>query len=1282
MHELIEDMYPASFLQSGMLIESMMDKKYATYHDVFCYRLQLPFHEIKFLSIWEALIAKHELLRAKFIPSVGYGYTIVIEKTLSCLRYARFSNENISMLLEQERQDEFDFSTAGLFRLLINTVDDAFDLIFSFHHCIADGWSVASLLNEFIQTYVKDQPIQLFNTPLHYAQFVRQELIAIDQQDLRMYWASYLEDLKRIEIKWNFSGVRSPIGIFHARQIVPLQETQRLFKLAKTCAVTVDSLFLYVYMRTLQLFLNHSDLTIGTVVHNRLEIEDGGKQFGLFLNTIPLRLNLESIQDHVTGIRAIFSEKIKLHSYQRLPYFHIKSLLKQDAFDFAFNFTHFHVLSDSIHFISEWRGFERTNIPFLLQVSQDAHTNFHIKITAHDHIIDKDYLNNFMAYFYRCLQNILSNGDLCLALTPQDRKKVLHWSQSSDGQAAGRSDLNGQQALIHELFEAQVLHFPEHVAVIDAYQKYSYQTINEHANRWAHYLRANYRIQGDDLIALCIHRSAPMIMAILAILKAGAGYIPIDPQDPDDRIFGLLQETKPSVLITDAASYERMAILCSSLCSIECFDDEKHQERVLLCSKKNPVVNNQSNHLAYVLYTSGTTGKPKGVMMEHQGTVIRIQTMISKSGLNAKTKYLFKTPYTFDVSFSDIFCVLCSGGQLVMTQYPFDIPEICHLIEGHEINVCHFVPSQLKAVEPAFTNKNLWLLLSTILVSGEGFDVLDTKYSHIRYVNYYGPTETGEVSYELHERGVINTKSLITIGYPFPESRFYVLGQQLEILPVGVVGELYISGISLARGYLSRTECSNERFITNPFQNEVDKLQHQFSRLYKTGDKVRYLPNGNIEYLGRDDRQLKRRGVRIDLNAIENTLAQVVGVKQACVLAKHRDEQIDVIGYYVFDPEYKITEQQIFVDLNRKLSTYMLPDFCVALPSFPLTAQGKINYQMLLKYQITDNYSAPENVIERQLCALFGEILHRSDPVGIHDDFFLFGGHSMTALQLVTRINAMFGTVLTISDVFLYRTSHVLSKHIFKKSDVMIYSMGIQQKTLPILHFIHTLISDAYIYHPLSEYLNNDYQCVGINHYHLHCSDDMASSSLLAQHYLDLMKQHDRFDATRVQLFGYSSGGKTALEIAHQLERCGHTNITVYLLDSGVFKSTQILNPLYNEHLVFKSQCEIILKNLFQNVDDDYLAHVLSALDKSLPLYLEPITFVLNFTQIILIKTEDYIPNVFQSIAKYPVQVFTLKGCDHLSILHESAAIAGIVKGMNQVKQSIMFDKYERMLVV
>ena len=671
-------------------------------------------------------------------------------------------------------------------------------------------------------------------------------------------------------------------------------------------------------------------------------------------------------------------------------------------------------------------------------------------------------------------------------LSDADYQKVIYtWNETDKAYPENKT--------IHQLFEEQVEKTPDNIALViprlsgwrskDAglgkneadSVKFTYKELNERSNQLAHYLRKTYKIKGDDLVVLCLDRSEHMLIAILGVLKSGAAYVPIDPSYPDERIKYILEDTRAKVLLVNEVYKEKLEVAIASkawqsqdsysvvpveaeinkeiACTICPIDNKVFQAKLSKESNKNPKPNITSQNLAYVIYTSGTTGKPKGTMVEHGQVNLFIQNfkknlVAQKIQKKQSINMLSTTSYVFDIFCLEYMLPWLSGDSIKLSES--DSASLFKNIQLSNYDYIQLTPSKIELLlsQSSLGKTKKGLHNITLLIGGEALNQnhlklirnYEKRHNNINFkiVNLYGPTESTIWS----TMYVIQNDSIISIGKPLPNEVVYILDKQLNPLPPGAIGELYIGGAGLARGYLNQPELTHQCFISNPFQTEAEKRQNKNAKLYKTGDLVRYLPDGNLEYIGRNDFQIKINGFRIEIGEIESALNGYYGIKQSVVVVKeHLDKDKKATGnkylvaYYTFDQV--LNEHTALNYLKHELPEYMIPNTFVRLEKIPLTQNGKIDRKSLQSLEITTTvYVAPQTDAETKICQLYAEVLNLpQEQIGINHDFFALGGNSILAISLLYKLQQDFK--IELNDIFKLKTPREIAKHtIFTKQSL------------------------------------------------------------------------------------------------------------------------------------------------------------------------------------------------------------------------------------------------------
>lgn len=1052
----LEDIYPASGLQMGMLLESDLGD---FYHNLSCYSIKVPFNEQKFLHVWKKLIKRHCLLRASFISTTQGWYTAIHSDIP--LDYSVHEDLDPHHLMATQKTINIIPEKPGLFRIAINRLQNntRFDLLFSFHHAIEDGWSMASLINDFIQSYVHDRDIPPIK--ICYGEFVKNELEAIKDKHQLDFWKKYLADADITNINYKFnsklnSALNSAANVseLHTESFY-LDQSQKagLKALAERLEISIDLIFLFIYLKTLAIFSANSDVTVGLTVNNRLEKEGGDNLFGLFLNVIPFRFIIEDNKEYELQLKRLLKEKINLEGYKKIPYAHIKTLHKRELFYFGFNFVHFHVLKESIEEIDNIFAHEKTTIPFTLTVSK-LEDRMVVKANVHDTFMDKDFLVYWMEYYKKKLNEILGLF-IPIPLNKLDYHKILpDWNKTQSTTAP----LNSMPQNIVNYFLDQVKRHPNKIAIRNGNRSFTYAQVDNISHKLAVYILQNQHIKPNDIIGIYFDRSELPLIAMLAILKTGAAYTPLDTQYPKERIRYIIEDTGTQLILTSldlkntlqniVESTKIVVVDSSNLQNYHCDDQISVMKEI------------KGNTLAYVLYTSGTTGHPKGVMIEHRNLVNYIDNLSSYALVTHEDIVDFSTSIGFDLTLTNTLCSLCLGAQVSV--YEGDTLEIDHYL-SHLMNtgvtLIKLVPSYFSTLIPGVFETNVHkIILGGEKLKPELIDKIEglirekhglfnkTHSAPLKIYDEYGPTECtigACISLVYPERRA-------TIGKPYNNTQIYILDKNNQLVPVGVKGEIVIGGYGVARGYLNQQSLTTEKFIADPFNKPIGNHECSSDILYKTGDIGRWLLNGEIEYCGRMDTQVKLRGHRIELKEIETQILQYPEIEQAIVLISESlpTKAAHLIAYIV-PKSSNISLQNIKQYLNSHLPPYMVPPNLILIESIPLTPNGKLDTTALLQSTEKSNTNPllipPRNELESKITSLWCEVLNlQANQLSIEDNFFEIGGDSILSIQLTARIKQELGLPISIKDIFKYKTiaslHDVLNKINPKNSANTIYS--------------------------------------------------------------------------------------------------------------------------------------------------------------------------------------------------------------------------------------------------
>ncbi|MHC2831689.1 amino acid adenylation domain-containing protein [Bacillus sp. F9_6S_D1_P_5] len=953
--------------------------------------------------------------------------------------YLDFSNENDSAKLdswiEKKLREPFDLMDSDLYYFSLVKPGKTEGFIYcKVHHIVTDGLSMNMIVNQIIDVYVNlymGKEINAISTS-SYVQFIKNEENYMKSSRFEKDENFWLEEFQTIPA---VTGIK-PHNPFltstkSSREKFVVSDGLRgaIENFSREYGFSIYSIFVSVLQLALHRWTSSNDITLGMVYGNRAgRIEK--ELMGMMVSTVPLRMNIEPEEEAVSFFTRIAKKQKKILFHQKYPF----NLLSEKIRKINGSFERFFGVSIDYRPIKLSKEYVDNNFfwlsnghevnDFAVHIEEQLDTgNLELVVDYRERLFSRQEIRSFFNSMFVLLENILKEPKQKIKeisiLPNEEKEKVL--VEFNETKANYSSNFT-----IHQLFEKQAERTPEAVAVVYEDQKLTYQELNEKANQLAHYLQKR-GIGPDSLVGLCVERSPEMIVGLFGILKAGGAYVPLDPTYPQKRLRYIVEDAGIQVLVTK----ETLLGLFSEEIEVICLDQD--QEKISLENSTSPDSKVTAENLAYVIYTSGSTGNPKGVMIEHHSVINRLEWMQEKYPISKIDTILQKTPFSFDVSVWELLwwsfvgarvCLLPPGGEK-------DPRLIVDYIERYSVNIMHFVPSMLSAflnyMERLTGKKNL-SSLRHVFTSGEALNTDQVRRFKSVFFNsqgtnlnnLYGPTEaTVDVTY--FDCDLEQELTLIPIGKPINNTQLYVLDQSLEIVPIGVIGELYIGGVGLARGYLNRPELTSERFISHPFK--------EGERLYRTGDLVKYLPDGNLEYIGRIDSQVKIRGFRIELGEIEAALLEHSSVKEAVVLARE-DNPGDkrLVAYVVGNGSRNEWREH----LKGRLPSYMIPAHFIEMEVMPLTPNGKIDRKILpapKEQLVKENVLSPRTPVEELVASIWSEVLGM-EHIGIQDSFFELGGHSLLATQVAFRLQDAFQIELSVRELFEYSTVETLVERI------------------------------------------------------------------------------------------------------------------------------------------------------------------------------------------------------------------------------------------------------------
>jgi amino acid adenylation domain-containing protein/thioester reductase-like protein len=984
------------------------------------------------------VVDRNEILRTKFYRPLGIKIpSQVIEASdFLFLEADIVSNHSFSELIDKELSQitAEDLLVAKLLR--VNK--DSNILLISIPALCADTVSLSNLVAEISSCYSAClQNDDILDEPLQYADIAAwlNELLAAEESDAgRRYWQQI--DISRCgSYKLINENPQQPLEKFQPQVVnttINQQLVNKIDQLTQKYQTTTATFLLTCWLILLWRLTGTSDLIIGTAFDGR-NYEELKASLGLFAKYLPLTCPLEN-GDRFTDILAKVNHiTTEMSDWQEN--FSWETANQQDGstafFPFCFEFTAApqpHKAGEVTftlyqHYVCSDRF--KVKLAGVHTVDDELKAEFHYDGNLFAIADVENLANQFVCLLESAVEHPQANISQLNILTPAERKQLL-----IDFNNTKTPELPYQ--CIHHWFEAQCQQTPDNIAVVFAEQKLTYQELNKRANQLAHYLQS-LGVGSEQLIGICVERSLLMVIGVLGILKAGAAYVPIDPNYPIERKEYILADTQMSLLLTQASLAANFP--ADNITTI-CLDTDS--ETINQQPQTNPISPTNADNLAYVIYTSGSTGKPKGTLIEHSGLVNYLNWCTQAYEVEQGSGTLVHSSLGFDLTITSLFSPLLVGSQVELLPEHQAIETLAQTIKARSnLSLVKITPAHLELLSQQLTAQEAAGRTNAFIIGGEN---LTTQ--HINFwqkyapdtvlINEYGPTETvvGCCIYQVPRTH--NYVGSIPIGHPIANTQLYVLDQYLQPVPKGVIGELYIGGAGLARGYLNQPELTAKKFIPHPFNPEPG------ARLYRTGDQVRLGVDGTLEFLGRLDDQVKLRGFRIELGEIESLLSLHPTVKDAVVTVREDvagDQRL--VAYLVVQPESSLSVEDLRRFLQQKLPDYMIPSAFLALQNFPLTANGKVDRKALpapdkINAQIEQFFVAPRNSLEAQIAEIWSQVL-RVEKVGIHHNFFTLGGHSLLMTQLISRMRDALGVELLIQEVFANPTVAELSVIVTQK---------------------------------------------------------------------------------------------------------------------------------------------------------------------------------------------------------------------------------------------------------
>jgi amino acid adenylation domain-containing protein/non-ribosomal peptide synthase protein (TIGR01720 family) len=1040
----VEDIYTLTPMQEGMMFHTLFDKTSSVYFEQVSFRLPVALDMELVEESVAVLFKRHDVLRTTFVhEGLQRPLQVVLKERERDFYYRDIRDIHaetgsdkkafIAQYKEKDRRRPFDLSSDVLLRAAVLRVDDEeYEFIWSFHHILMDGWCLTMLVSEFFEIYssfVQNRPYQLPKVQPYriYIQWLEAQDMAIS----RDYWREYLkgyEESAGVPAAGVLDGAGKEYKNKNVKCIISAEKCDKLNKLALRNKATLNTVMQAAWGMIVGKYNCKGDVVFGSIVSGRPpEIPGVETIIGLFINVIPVRVRYGDKTTFRDLLQQLQAEAVqcKPHHYYSLAEIQAHHPLKQNMLNHIYGFENYPVsglansepgdedaLKKAIP--SELYGveaFEQTNYDFNVRIVPEEN-RLTVELDYNGGVYHREFVQRIAGHYNRVLDLVLNDDRQCIEeltiLSQEEKQEILF-------------DFNKTQApypedkTVHRIFEEHAAQAPDSIALVGQRlmpglpSVLTYRELNEQAHRLARKL-TSHGVGSGSIAALMIARSIDMVVASMAVLKAGGAYLPVDPTYPRERITFMIEDSGAGVVLTQA-DFEKKA--GSAVRVIDITDPSLYAEAGSEPSESVESVDSEArvHDPAYVIYTSGSTGRPKGVVVPHQGLANLTAFHKDKFNIRETDRIIQFASSSFDASVWETYMALHNRAAL----YVVDEKTILNYrafedyLNTNKITVATLPPEY--AVHLDLERIETLRLLITA-GSAPPLEMVERWRKVLDYVNAYGPTET-TVCATYNPVPKSGSLERVTIGKPINNTSIYITDQDVNILPVGIPGELCVGGAGIAAGYLNRPELTAERFVELKEKGD----------LYKTGDLARWLPDGSIEFLGRIDQQVKIRGFRIELGEIENHLLKYEGIKTAVVAAGETDGEKHLCAYIVSDKSFDIPELKGY--LSRSMPDYMVPSYFKQVETIPLTPAGKVDYKALAAAATSlaagVEYVAPENEMEKTIAAVWQEVLGL-EKVGVNDNFFDIGGNSIKAISLNSKLNHVLEREISIAALFEHVT--------------------------------------------------------------------------------------------------------------------------------------------------------------------------------------------------------------------------------------------------------------------
>ena len=1157
----LDDAYPMSMLQQGLIFESSIAQGSAMYHDILGYLIQGPFHQDLFEQAVAILVRQNPMFRTTY-HLTGYSEPIqMVHKDVANPLYVvdlrnwseYKQDEWYSEFIKREQAYKFNWEKPGLIRFHVQILrDDLYRYNISFHDSALDGWSinlVHTKLFEIYFTLVNGEAYTKAPVDNHFRNFVGLERAALASDEDRKFWENVMADSQFTAVpRWKaqIEQERADVCIHE----VPLPEglSDKIIQLAGKLAVPVKNVLMAAHIRVLSALSGSRDVMTGYEHSGRPELEEADRAIGLFLNSLPFRVQLPD-GSWEQLIRRVYETEIQLLPHRRYPMAKIKQDLNTQnlLFETVFNFTYFYVLKE----LKKHKEFSLLDVTaqaeteFVLRAEYSQHFfNDEVRFSLHYHtnVFDQEQIDLIAGYYVQAMVLMVSDSS-----APHHMQTLIDEQERTLQLANFNSNTVDYPAdkCFHELFETQVARTPQAIAAIFEGESWTYDLLNRKANRLARVLRDQGVTKGS-VVAVITERNLDWMAAVLGVFKSGAVYLPLEPDYAQERISNVIEQSGCRYVLTELDSLQHVQTALSARNEVQVLTVGSLYD--LTDAEDNLNLEIKPEDMSYIIFTSGSTGLPKGAMLEHSGMLNHLYAKVNDMQMNEQDVLVQNASQCFDISVWQLLAAPLAGGTtlILSKSTALNVDQFIAQVVGGRVTILEVVPSYLEIVlsyleEHATPFAHLrYLLVTGEMVKKSLIERWFALYPQIPVINAYGPTEASD-DITHHIMDGVPERELVPLGKPIQNLNLYVLDEHMNPVPLGAMGEIAVSGVGVGRGYINNPEKTKEAFMLDPFADEP-------VRLYKTGDYGRWLPDGTIEYLGRKDDQVKIRGFRIEIGEIESNIMKLAGVQNAAVIIKQeKNLSKSLVAFYTASLE--ITGDQVREFLIERLPDYMVPFYCEQIDELPITPNGKTDKKLLTSYAESLERSAvtrtaPSSEWERKIAGYWSDVLNLPvEEIGCEDNFFALGGNSLMAMKIAIISDGRVSLVDLMRYPTLGHLAKVLEDGADREEQLLI---DLTQNAGPNAQFSVVCVpyaaGNAINFQPLSEELVKINPNVSVYAIELpgHNLAQMERSLYEVEETAKMVVREilEKIN-TPIALWGHCSGTALALEVARLLEEQG-----------------------------------------------------------------------------------------------------------------------------------------------